>query len=66
MLDIERLKSGYCRDLSPDIDLIDESIASIESISAHMSDEEIYHHQRPLMISYLALLEAKERINRPE
>lgn len=66
MLDIERLKSVYGRDLSPDIDLIEEAIASIESVSAHMSDDEIYHRQRPLMISYLALLEAKERLNRPE
>lgn len=66
MLDIERLKSAYGRDLSPDIDLIEEAIASIESVSAHMSEDEIYHRQRPLMISYLALLEAKERLNRPE
>lgn len=66
MLDIERLKSVYGRDLSPDIDLIEEAIASIESVSAHMSEDEIYHRQRPLMISYLALLEAKERLNRPE
>lgn len=66
MLDIERLKSEYGRDLSPDIDLLEEAIASIESIAANMSDDEIYHHQRPLMISYIALLEAKERLNRPE
>ena len=66
MLDIERLKSVYGRDLSPDIDLIEEAIASIEIVSAHMSEDEIYHRQRPLMISYLALLEAKERLNRPE
>lgn len=66
MLDIERLKSAYGRSLSPDIDLIEEGIASIESVSAHMSEDEIYHRQRPLMISYLALLEAKERLNRPE
>ena len=66
MLDIERLKSVYGRSLSPDIDLIEEAIASIESVSAHMSEDEIYHRQRPLMISYLALLEAKERLNRPE
>lgn len=66
MLDIDLLKNAHISDLSFDVDLIEEAIASIESVSAHMSEDEIYHRQRPLMISYLALLEAKERLNRPE
>ena len=60
MLDIERLKRTYTNDLSSDVDLSDEAIASIEGICENMSDDEIYHHQRPLMLAYLAIMKMKE------
>ena len=60
MLDIDRLKKTYASDLSQDVDLIDEALASIESISEYMTEDEIYHRQRPLMLAYLAIYEIKE------
>jgi hypothetical protein len=65
MLDIERLKVNYTSDLDPDLDLIDEAIATIEGVANYNSEEQIYHRERPLMIAYLALIEAKNRLNRP-
>lgn len=53
------LAHDYGDEISTDT-LIEEAIASIEQISEYMSMNEVYGHQRPLMVAYLALLAARE------
>lgn len=53
------LAHDYGDEISTDA-LIKEAIASIEHISEHMSTDDVYSHQRPLMVAYLALLAAQE------
>lgn len=53
------LAHDYGDEISADT-LIKEAIASIEQISEYMGMDEVYGHQRPLMVAYLALLAARE------
>lgn len=67
-INIEKLKRiylnpKYCSISGTDA-IIDEAIASAEQIFLRNSEDEVYHHSRPLAIAYIALIEAKNERNR--
>lgn len=62
-IDLTRIASCYLSDISPDNNIIDEAIATIEAVFENKTDEELYSRERPLMVAYLALHIAKAGLN---
>ena len=50
----------YTDDLSEDVDLRQEAIATIEQAAQYMTEDALLHHSRVLAISYLALTDAAD------
>lgn len=57
------LLKHYKDDLSEDVSLIDEAIATLEQSFSYMNKDELIHRSRPLAIAYLALKEIKNGDN---
>ena len=57
------LLKHYKDDLSEDVSLIDEAIATLEQYFSYMNKDELIHRSRPLAIAYLALKEIKNGDN---
>ena len=53
----------YKNDLSEDISLIDEAIATLEQKFSYMNKDDLIYRSRPLAIAYLALKEIKNGDN---
>lgn len=58
-MDIEKLTENYLSDFTGD--LLDEAIATIEHFCESLSENEIYHRNRPLMVAYLALISERKK-----
>mgnify|MGYP004661731399 CR=1 FL=1 len=50
----------YTDDLSEDVDLKQEAIATIEQAAQYMTEDELLHHSRALALAYLALTDAAD------
>ena len=50
----------YTDDLSEDVDLRQEAIATIEQAAQYMTEDELLHHSRALALAYLALTDAAD------
>ena len=50
----------YTDDLSEDVDLRQEAIATIEAAAQYMTEDELLHHSRALALAYLALTDAAD------
>ena len=50
----------YTDDLSEDVDLRREAIATIKQAAQYMTEDELLHHSRALALAYLALTDAAD------
>lgn len=50
----------YTDDLSEDVDLRREAIATIEQAAQYMTEDALLHHSRVLALAYLALTDAAD------
>lgn len=50
----------YTDDLSEDVDLRQEAIATIEQAAQYMTEDALLHHSRVLALAYLALTDAAD------
>lgn len=50
----------YTDDLSENVDLRQEAIATIEAAAQYMTEDELLHHSRALALAYLALTDAAD------
>lgn len=60
MDDLREKLLHYTDDLSEDVDLRKEAIATIEQAAQYMEEDVLLHHSRALALAYLALTDAAD------
>lgn len=60
MADLREKLLHYTDDLSEDVDLRQEAIATIEQAAQYMEEDVLLHHSRALALAYLALTDAAD------